>query len=97
MRTYELMTVVQPNLDEEGLAAFATRVQQVITDNGGQVVKAEQMGRRRLAYPIKKRTEGHYVLFQASLERPAIVELERMLTMSDDVLRHMMFRLDELA
>ncbi len=95
MRTYEVMIIVQPNLDEEGLAAFTSRVQQVITDNSGQVIKAEPLGRRKLAYPIKKRAEGYYVLVQANLERPAIVELERTLKMSDDVLRHMMVRLDE--
>lgn len=95
MRTYEVMIIVQPNLDEEGLTAFAGRMQQVITDNGGQVIKAEPLGRRKLAYPIKRRAEGYYVLVQANMEQPAIVELERTLKMSDDVLRHMMIRLDE--
>ncbi len=88
MPTYELIFIVQPNLDEEGLNALLARLQQVITDNQGQIVKVEQMGRRKLAYPIKKRHEGFYVLIQAGLERVAMAELERALKLSEDVLRY---------
>lgn len=95
MRTYELVFIAQPDLDEEHLNALVEHVQQVITTHGGQVVKLEQMGRRKLAYPIKKRREGHYVLIHAGLERPAIAELERDLKLSEDVLRYLLFRLDE--
>ncbi len=95
MPAYELVFIAQPNLDEEALNALVSRVQQVITDNQGQILKVEPMGRRKLAYPIKKYREGSYVLIQANLERAAMAELERTLKLSEDVLRHLLVRLDK--
>jgi small subunit ribosomal protein S6 len=95
VRTYELVFVAQPELDEDGLKALVESVQQVMIDSGGEIVKIEEMGRRRLAYPIRKHREGHYTLMHAKLERPAIMELERSLKLSEDVLRHLLVRLDE--
>ncbi len=97
MRTYELMFIVQADLEEEALAAVLERVQQVITTNGGEVVRAEQLGRRKLAYPINHRETGLYMLIHAQMERNAILELERHLRLSEDVLRHLLVRLDEIA
>lgn len=95
MRTYELIFIVRPELEEEALNALVARLQQLITDNGGQVAKVDQMGRRKLAYPIQKCREGHYVLITASLDRKVTAELERSLKLSEEVLRHMLVRLDE--
>ena len=95
MRTYELMFIVRPEIEEEALDALVERVQQIMTDNGGQVEKVDRMGRRRLAYPIQKRREGHYVLIQAGLEQAAMTELERNLKLSEDVIRHLLVRVDE--
>jgi len=95
LRTYELIFIAQPELEQEALSALADRLRQVMEDNGGQVKKVEQMGRRRLAYPIKKRTHGQYVLIHASLDRTAISELERSLKLSEEVLRHLLVRLEE--
>lgn len=95
MRTYELLFIVQPQLEDEELEALIEQVRQVITNNGGEVIRAESMGRQRLAYAIRKRTEGFYVLAHAKMERTAILELERFLKLSEDVLRHMLIRLDE--
>ena len=95
MRTYELVFIAQPDLEEEGVNALMERVQQVMVENGGEIQKAEHMGRRRLAYPIDKRTEGHYVLIHASLDGAAMTELERSLKLSEDVIRHLLVRLDE--
>ncbi len=95
LRTYELVFIAQPDLDEEHLNALNEHVQQVITSRGGQIVKLELMGRRKLAYPIKKRKEGHYVLIHAGMEMATIAELERDLKLSEDVLRYLLFRLDE--
>ena len=95
MRTYELIFIARPELEEEALTALVGRVRQIMEDNGGQVKKAEPMGRRRLAYPIKKRTHGQYVLIHAGLDRTAISELERSLKLSEDVLRYLLVRLEE--
>jgi len=96
LRTYELVLVVQPEMDEEGFDAFVSTLTGLVTDEGGQIVDVEHMGRRRLAYPIKKITEGHYVLLHLNLETPALVELERRLKLSEDVLRYLVIRMDEL-
>lgn len=96
MRTYELVLVVQPGMDEEGFDAFVSTLTGMVTDEGGQIVDVEHMGRRRLAYPIKKFTEGHYVLLHLNLEPPTLVELDRRLKLSEDVLRYLVIRMDEL-
>jgi len=95
LRTYELLAIVQPNLEEEPLNAVVDSICEVMTENGGEIVHAEVLGKRRLAYEIKRQTEGFYVLVHANLEPPAITELERMLRLSEDVLRHLLLRLDE--
>jgi len=96
LRTYELVLVVQPGLDEEGLDAFVNTFTGMVDEAGGQVVDMEHMGRRRLAYPIRKATEGHYVLFHLNLEGPVLREIERRIRLSEDVLRHLIVRMDEL-
>jgi len=90
------MLIAKPELEEEGLNGLVTRVQQIMTDHGGQVEKVEQMGRRKLAYTIRKSREGQFVLVHANLDRPAIAELERSLKLTEDVLRYMLVRLDEI-
>ena len=96
MRKYELVFIVQPELEEEAVNAFVENVQQIMRDNGGEVETAEQLGIRRLAYPIKKHEQGYYALIQAGLEQTAIQEVERALKLSEDVLRYLMVRLEEV-
>jgi small subunit ribosomal protein S6 len=96
LRTYELVVIVQPDLEDEALDAVVGNFKQVVVDNGGEIVRIESMGRRRLAYPIQKRTEGHYVLMYLNLERATIQELDRRLKLSDDVLRYLLVRMDEM-
>lgn len=96
LRSYELIFIAQPELDEAGLNALTERVQQVMADNGGEVIKVEEMGRHKLAYPIQHQQEGYYVLIQAGLGRSAILETERSLRLSEDVLRYLLVRLEEV-
>jgi len=96
LRTYEMVLVVQPGFDEDGLDAFISGLTAMIADAGGQIVDIEHMGRRRLAYPIKKTTEGHYVLLHANMENAALSEVDRRLKLSEDVLRYLTIRMDEL-
>ena len=95
MHAYELALIAEPGLDDEGLDALVERVKSVITDNGGEVTKVDNRGKRRLAYLIKKKREGYYVFFEANLDNPAISELQRSLRLAEDVLRHMLVRVDE--
>jgi len=96
LRNYEMMVIVRPDLDEEGLQAAITRVTDVITANGGEVTKTEPWGRRRLAYPIKQVREGQYVLMQFKLEAAATAAVERTLRINEDILRFLVVRLDDL-
>ncbi len=94
MRRYELMLVLRPDLPDDKVQASLERTARAIAGGGGQIVKQAPWGRRRLAYPIDHHREGSYyvVLFEAPPE--AIVELERGLLISEDVLRHLVTRVE---
>jgi small subunit ribosomal protein S6 len=94
MRRYELMLVLRPDLADDRTQAVVDRTTRSITGAGGQLVKVAPWGRRRLAYPIDRYREGsyHIVLFEAPAE--AIVELERGLLITEEVLRHLVTRVE---
>ncbi len=94
MRRYELMLVLRPDLPDDRTQAVLDRTARSITGAGGQIVKVAPWGRRRLAYPIDRYREGsyHIVLFDAPSE--AIVELERGLLITEEVLRHLVTRVE---
>jgi len=87
MREYELVIIVHPDLEETALNEAITKVQGWITDAGGQVIKTDLWGKRRLAYPIRKQTQGHYVLMNISMEPKFGVELERNLRIFEPIMR----------
>ena len=88
MKNDELVFVVKPNADEETREAVLNKVKEVVATNG-EVVKVDVWGNKKLAYPIAKFTEGHYVLvnFAAGVEVPK--ELDRNLKINENVIRHM--------
>ena len=90
MRNYELICILQPELDENAFKGALERVQGWVTESGGSVDKTEIWGRRRLAYVIHKQTEGQYVLLNISLDPKAASELERNIRFLEPVLRHML-------
>ena len=94
MRRYELMLVLRPDLPDDRTQAVLDRTTRAITGTGGQLVKVAPWGRRRLAYPIERYREGsyHIVLFEAPSE--AITELERGLLITEEVLRHLVTRVE---
>jgi len=90
MRNYELICILQPELDETAFKGALERVQTWVTEAGGSVDKTEIWGRRKLAYAIHKQIEGQYVLLNISLEPKATSELERNIRYLEPVLRHML-------
>jgi small subunit ribosomal protein S6 len=90
MRNYELVCVIQPDLDENASNGILDRVKGWITESGGNVGKVDVWGRRRLAYNIRKQREGQYVLMNISLNPSAATDLERNLRYQEAVLRHML-------
>ena len=90
MRKYELVCVIQPDLDE---AAFNTVVEKVkgwISESGGTVDKVDIWGRRKMAYIIKKHREGQYVLLNMTMSPTATFDLERNLRYQEPIIRHML-------
>jgi small subunit ribosomal protein S6 len=94
MRRYELMLVLRPDLPDDRTQAVLDRTTRSISAADGQIVKVAPWGRRRLAYPIERYREGsyHIVLFDAPAA--AIVELERGLLITEEVLRHLVTRVE---
>ena len=97
MRRYELMLVLRPDVADDKSQAVIDRTTRQIVAAGGQIVKVAPWGRRRLAYPIDRHREGsyHIILFEAPPE--AIVELEHTLLITEEVLRHLVTRVDRPA
>jgi small subunit ribosomal protein S6 len=94
-RTYEVMFIVDAKATDEDVTNLNQTLLQIITDQGGTVTKQEDMGRRHLAYPIGRQTEGHYVLFEVDGSGREIAELERRMRVNDQVIRYMTVRVDE--
>ena len=94
MRQYELTYIIRPDLDEEAVAAVAQRVEQIIRDNGGRVLKVEPWGKRPLAYSIQHYNEGHYILLLTELNDVVIREIERHMKLSEDIIRHLLVRVE---
>jgi small subunit ribosomal protein S6 len=96
VRPYEIMLVLDPELDqEEAMEALLQRLQGVVTDGGGEITKMDPWGKRRLAYEVRGNTEGYYVVMNFRSESSVAQELERVVKLTDGVIRHLLVRLDE--
>jgi small subunit ribosomal protein S6 len=97
MRRYELMLVLAPDASDDVVQAIIDRATRSVIDGGGQIIKVSPWGRRRLAYPIGQNREGSYflILFEAPAE--AIAELERGLNITEEVMRHLVTRVERPA
>lgn len=89
------MYIVQPETADEDVTKLNETLQDVIETQGGSIVKLENMGRRKLAYEIKRKTEGHYVLFEIEGTGKEIAELERRMRVNDAIMRFLTVRVDE--
>jgi small subunit ribosomal protein S6 len=89
LREYELMYVVRPDLDEDGLRGAVEAVQSLVEGQGGEVITTTPWGKRRLAYEIAGLRDGHYVIVEFRGDGGNVKELERALRISDHVIRHM--------
>jgi small subunit ribosomal protein S6 len=90
MRKYELVCIVQPDLDETAFNGVLDKVKGWISDSGGSVDKTEVWGRRKMAYQINKQREGQYLLLNLTMSPAATSELERNLRLQETVMRHML-------
>ena len=95
MRVYEVLFIVAPNTEEGDIETLVTQLRDVITNQGAQVTNVNRMGRRRLAYPIGKFNEGHYIVLTVEGTGSEIAEVERRMRVNDAVIRYITIRIDE--
>lgn len=95
MNKYELMYIIDTSLEENARKELIERISALITGNGGEVEKVDEWGKRRLAYPINYKNDGYYVLehFSAGPDLPR--EIERVLQISEDVLRYLIVKVEK--
>jgi small subunit ribosomal protein S6 len=94
MRSYEVAFIAHPELDEASLNGLLEKAKGWVTASGGQVTQVDHWGRRRLAYPIRKQTEGQYILLQTQMMPDATLEVERNLRLTEQVMRFQIIRTD---
>lgn len=95
MKAYELLLLLNPSLDEESRAAVLDKIQGVITADGGVVDNVDAWGKRKLAFEVDKLNEGDYTLIDFHTAPTAIAELDRVLHITDAVVRYMLVRRDD--
>ena len=87
MRKYEIMLILPPDADDRAVNGVTERLTQILAERGGEVLSVDRWGKRRLAYPIAKRTEGFYLVAEFRAEPDALREIDRVLSLADEVLR----------
>lgn len=92
MRKYELMYIIRPDVEQEATKGLVEKFQNLITNNGGEIEKLDEIGKRRIAYEIADYHEGYYVLTYFQAEPTLIAELERVLRISDGVIRYLIVK-----
>ena len=94
-RTYEIMFIVRPDMEEAEVDKLVEGFSGNITTGGGEIKTVEKMGRRRLAYTVRKFNDGQYVLLTVSAPGALIAEIERRLRVSEPVIKFITVRMDE--
>lgn len=95
MRTYEVMYIVDPETDGDKVAKLNEAVGKLIEKEGGEIVRMDDIGLKTMAYPIQKKDEGYYVLFEINGSGQEILELERRMRVNDMIMRFITVRVDE--
>ena len=94
MRNYEIVFIVK-SLEEEATNGVIEKFEKLIAANGGKIDKEDRWGKKRLAYEIKKEVEGFYVIFYVTCEPACVDECDRVMKITDEILKHMIVRIDE--
>jgi small subunit ribosomal protein S6 len=89
VRSYEVIFILDPALADDGIEAAITAAKGAVTKAGGEVAEVQKWGKKRLAYEIKKRREGHYVYFHVQAPAKTVADLERHLKIAEPVLKYL--------
>jgi small subunit ribosomal protein S6 len=92
MQKYELMILYKPLLLDDIKKNTYSKIEEFVKDNNGEIKEVDNLGKRLLAYPVKKFKEGHYIQYDLSLNPNKTAELKRNLTLQDNILRFIMIR-----
>jgi small subunit ribosomal protein S6 len=95
MKAYELLYIIRPDLDEEATTALVDRLSGLVANHGGDNLTVEKWGKRRLAYEIQDYKEGQYILMNFEGEGRTSQEIERVMKISDDVIRFLTVRKED--
>ncbi len=95
MRSYEVMVIFDTGLEEDAIRAVLDRASELVSSRGGRPGRVDRWGKRRFAYELHHRWEGYYVLMEVAAEPAVMAELDRMLTLADEVIRHKIIRLPD--
>ena len=94
-RAYELMVIVDSDVDDGDIDAVINRIEGSIVEEGGRIASTDNWGRRRFAYEINHKLEGTYVVWEIVTESAGLPNTERQLRLADDLVRHKLFRLPD--
>lgn len=92
MNKYEIMYIIRPDMEEEAQKSLIERFSKILTDNGAEITKVDEKGKKRLAYEINDYRDGYYVVINFSSGNEAVNEFDRLAKFSDDIVRHMIIR-----
>lgn len=95
MRVYEVLFIIAPKVEEGDIETLITQLSDVAASQGATVAKVDRIGRRRLAYPIQKFTDGYYVVLTIEGSGAEIAEIERRMRVTDTIIRYLTIRIDE--
>jgi small subunit ribosomal protein S6 len=95
MKKYETIFIIDPDLEEEQTQSTIEKIKGIISQNNGEILKVEDWGKRKLAYQVKKKAKGHYVLIHFMGSPTLVSELERNFRVMDAVIKFQSVRLDE--
>ncbi len=95
MRPYEVMVILDAGLEDDAIRSVVDRAVDLVSSRGGDVRQVEHWGRRRLAYELKHRWEAYYVLIRARAEPAVVADVDRVLSLADEVIRHKVIRIPE--
>ena len=95
MNKYEMMFIVKATIDEAKVSEVAENLKSVITSMKGEITDSKDMGQKKLAYPIKKELTGFYFVVNFNADNEIVAELDRKARIDENVIRHMIIRLDE--
>ena len=94
MTKYEIMFIVKSTMEEEAIKAVSDELQKLINKKPSKVIEFKEMGRKKLAYPIKKEVSGYYYVMTVEADNETIKEFDRKVSINENVLRHLIIKIE---